>query len=286
LSKTINVRTLRLILAFLFLKLSCLTRFYAYFRITIFFFLLAFCSVEADAQQVTIHGTVFNMYKTRPLDGVSVVCSCGIGTTTDSNGNYAIRVNGNDSLRFSYLGRATQYFPVIMMNSTTGFDIALHVKPTELAEVRVAPKNYYLDSLQNRKDYEKIFNFKKPGLEISEGADGNAGLDLDALINMFNFKKNRRMLAFQKRLVEDEHDKFIDHRFTRYIVKKITGLTGDAADSFMFRYRPSYEFTKIASDYEFFDYIKLAYQDYKRERTFQRQPAMKEEPGPTPNPLH
>ncbi len=52
--------------------------------------------------------------------------------------------------------------------------------------------------LQNRKDYEKIFNFKKPGLEITEGADGNAGLDLDALINMFNFKKNRRMLAFQK----------------------------------------------------------------------------------------
>jgi hypothetical protein len=286
LNKTNIVRTLRLILAFLFHKLSCLTRFYAYFRITVILTLLAFCAAEANAQQVTIHGTVFNMYKTRPLDAVSVVCSCGIGTTTDSNGNYMIRVNENDSLRFSYLGRATQYFPVNMMNATTGFDIALHVKPTELAEVRVAPKNYYLDSLQNRKDYEKIFNFKKPGLEISEGADGNAGLDLDALINMFNFKKNRRMLAFQKRLVEDEHDKFIDHRFTHYIVKKITGLTGDAEDSFMFRYRPSYEFTKIASDYEFFDYIKLAYQDYKRLRAYPRQPARKEEPSVTPNALH
>jgi len=30
----------------------------------------------------------------------------------------------------------------------------------------------------------------------------------------------------------------------------------------MYRFRPSYEFTKIATDYEFFDYIKLAYQDY------------------------
>ena len=285
-NKILIVRTLRLILAFLFLKLSCLTRFYAYFRITIPLFLLAFCAVRAGAQQVIIHGTVFNMYKTRPLDAVSVLCSCGSGTTTDSNGNYMIRVNSGDSLRFSYLGRATQYFPVNMMNSAMGFDIALHVNPTELAEVRVAPKNYYLDSLQNRKDYEKIFNFKKPGLEITEGANGNAGLDLDALINMFNFKKNRRMLAFQKRLIEDEHDKFIDHRFTHYIVKKITGLTGDAADSFMFRFRPSYEFTKIATDYEFFDYIKLAYQDYKRERSFQRQPARKEEPGPTPNALH
>jgi len=286
LNKIIIVRTLRPILAFLFFKLSCLARFYAYLRISIFLVLLAFCTVRADAQQVTIHGTVFNMYKTRPLDAVTVLCSCGSGTTTDSNGNYMIRVNANDSLRFSYLGRATQYFPVNMMNSTTGFDIALHVNPTQLAEVRVAPKNYYLDSLQNRKDYEKIFNFKKPGLEITEGANGNAGLDLDALINMFNFKKNRRMLAFQKRLIEDEQDKFIDHRFTRYIVKKITGLTGDAADSFMFRFRPSYEFTKIATDYEFFDYIKLAYQDYKRQRSYQRQPARKEEPTPTPNALH
>ena len=72
--------------------------------------------------------------------GFQCLCSCGSGTTTDSNGNYVIRVDQSDSLRFSYLGRATQMFPVLMMNSTTGFDIALHVKPTELSEVRVAPK--------------------------------------------------------------------------------------------------------------------------------------------------
>jgi CarboxypepD_reg-like domain len=260
-----------------------LVSFYAYFRKTIFLVILAFFSIQATAQ-LSIHGTVFNMYKTRPLDGVSVVCSCGIGTTTDSNGNYMIRVNEGDSLRFSYLGRATQMFPISIMNATTGFDIALHVNPTELAEVRVAPKNYYLDSLQNRKDYEKIFNYKKPGLEISEGANGNAGLDLDALINMFRFKRNRRLLAFQQRLIEDEHDKFIDHRFTHFIVKKITGLSGEAEDSFMFRFRPSYEFTRIATDYEFFDYIKLAYQDFKRQRSYHWQPAKKEEP--IPNALH
>lgn len=226
--------------------------------------LLAFCTVKASAQQVTIHGTVFNMYRTRPLESVSVLCSCGSGTTTDSNGNYYIRVYETDSLRFSYLGRATQMFPVNMMNATTGFDIALHVNPTELAAVRIAPKNYYMDSLQNRKDYEKIFNYKKPGLELSDGSSGSGvGLDLDALINVFRFRRNRRLLAFQERLVEDEQDKFIDHRFTHFIVKKITGLDGDPLDSFMRRYRPSYQFTKVASDYEFLDYIKLAYREYQ-----------------------
>jgi CarboxypepD_reg-like domain len=241
-----------------------LIRFYAYFRKTILLALLAFCSIKASAQLVTIHGTVFNMYRTRPLESVSVLCSCGSGTTTDSNGNYYIRVYETDSLRFSYLGRATQMFPVNMMNATTGFDIALHVNPTELAAVRIAPKNYYMDSLQNRKDYEKIFNYKKPGLELSDGSSGSGvGLDLDALINVFRFKRNRRLLAFQERLVEDEQDKFIDHRFTHYIVKKITGLDGDALDSFMRRYRPSFQFTKVASDYEFLDYIKLAYREYQ-----------------------
>jgi hypothetical protein len=101
---------------------------------------------------------------------------------------------------------------------------------------------------------------------------------------MFRFKRNRRLLAFQQRLIEDEHDKFIDHRFTHYIVKKITGLSGEAEDSFMFRFRPSYEFTRIATDYEFFDYIKLAYQDFKRRRLYHWQPAKKEEP--IPNALH
>lgn len=264
---------------FLFIKSCCLFRFYAYLKITIFFALLAGCSATAAAQQVTIHGTVFNMYKTRPLDGVSVVCNCGRGTTTDSNGNYVITLDYSDSLSFSYLGRATQMFPVSMMNATTGFDIALHVKPTELGEVRVMPRNYRMDSLQNRKDYEKIFNYKKPGLEITDGSSGSGvGLDLDQIINVFRFKRNRRLAAFQERLIEDEQDKFIDHRFTRYIVHKITGLSGDAEDSFMYRYRPSFYFTKVATDYEFYDYIKLAYEEYMGLLNRQRLQGRKEYP--------
>jgi hypothetical protein len=225
--------------------------------------MFAFGAIQASSQDLTIHGTVFNMYKTRPLDGVSVICSCGSGTATDSNGNYMIRVDRNDSLSFSYLGRRTQMFPVSIMNATTGFDIALHVKPTELNEVRIIPRNYYLDSLQNRKDYEKIFNYKKPGLELTDGSQGTGvGLDLDQIINMFRFQRNRRLKAFQDRLVYDEQNKAIDHRFTRYIVKKITGLESPALDTFMYRFRPSYWFTENSNDYQFYNYIKLAYQGY------------------------
>ncbi len=91
-----------------------------------------------------------------------------------------------------------------------------------------------------------------------------AGFDLDAIISMFQFKKNRRMLAFQKRLVLEEQYNIIDHRFSQYLVKKITHMTSPELDSFMVRYRPSYYFTKTSSDYDFAEYIKLAAKDFRK----------------------
>jgi hypothetical protein len=217
--------------------------------------------------QVTIHGTVYNMYRTRPLDGVSVMSTSGRGTATDSSGNYYILVNPEDSISFSYLGRATVKYPVSGINAFTSFDIALHVDPTELREVKVMPQNYHMDSLQNRKDYEKYFDFKKPGFKITDGNAGlGAGVDLNELINVFRFQRTHRLLAFQHRLVDEEQDKFIDHRFNRSIVLKVTHLQGDELDSFMVKYRPSYQFCKRATDYDLLDYVKLAFREYGKDR--------------------
>ncbi len=245
-------------------KTTCLRRLIPVICRSAFVFCLLLGAFSGRAQ-VVIRGTVFNMYRTRPLEAVTVMSSSGRGAYTDSNGNYVINVREEDSLSFSYLGRVTVKFPVREMNRTTGFDIALHVNATELSEVRVAPKNYRMDSLQNRKDYEKAFDFRKPGISLTSPSQGGlgVGLDLDELINVFRFNRTRRMLAFQRRLVEDEEYKFVDHRFTHYIVKKITHLEGKAADSFMVKFRPSYNFTKTSSDYEFYDYIKEAYQEYR-----------------------
>jgi hypothetical protein len=40
-------------------------------------------------------------------------------------------------------------------------------------------------------------------------------------------------------------------------------MTSPDLDSFMVRYRPSYNFTKTSTDYDFDQYIKLAAKEYK-----------------------
>ena len=47
------------------------------------------------------------------------------------------------------------------------------------------------------------------------------------------------------------------------LIKKLTGLTDKPLDDFMKRYRPSYMFAMTASDYEFGEYIKLAYAEFR-----------------------
>ena len=210
------------------------------------------------------------MYRTKPLDGVSVMSVMGRGTATDSNGNYAITLSIRDSIYFSYLGRATAKYAVSGISALNGFDIALHVDPVTLKEVKVMPRNYHYDSLQNREDYAKYFNYKKPGFKVNSGTANGEGLgvgvDLNQLIEMFEFAKKRRALAFQRRLIQDEKEGYVDYRFNRSVVLKVTHLQGDELDSFMVRYRPSYDFCKRATDYDLLDYIKLAFQEYQKDR--------------------
>lgn len=213
--------------------------------------------------QVTIRGSVYDMTKTRPLEGVSVMSTSGKGTTTNSAGRYAIQVKETDSIYFSYLNKPTMKFPVSTLSHFNDFDISLHVPSNILPEVRIMAPSYRLDSLQNRKDYAKVFNYNKPGIGITSGGPAGAGLDLDQFISMFNFRKKRSMVGFQRRLIEEEQDKYVDHRFNRIIVKEITQLTGSQLDQFMKLFRPTYEFTELTNDYDFYDYIKRSYLQYK-----------------------
>ena len=230
------------------------------FLLYITILLLGFMSGTGDpvhAQLYKIKGFVYDSSRNYPLEAVTVLSTSGRGTYTNADGFYEIEVQESDSIWFSYLNKPTIKFPVLKIASPLSFDISLQVNVPTLKEVKVRPRYYRQDSIQNRQDYAKIFNYQKPKLRPVVTGSG-VGFDLEEIINMFRFKRNRSIASFQQRLLIQEQDKFIDHRFNKALVRRLTLLEGATLDSFMRIYRPSYTFTKVAGEYEFQYYIKTS----------------------------
>ncbi|MFZ1262994.1 MAG: hypothetical protein WAT34_05740 [Chitinophagaceae bacterium] len=217
------------------------------------------------AQTYTIRGVVYDSSRNYPLEAVSVLSTSGTGTITNSDGYYEISVMEKDSIWFSYLNKPTMKFSVLKITTPLAFDISLLVNVPTLKEVKIRPRNYKFDSVQNRRDYAKIFNYEKPKIKtVTPQYGAGMGFDLDEIINIFRFKRNRSMESFQKRLLLEEEDKFIDHRFNKALVRRLTQTEGNELDSFMRIYRPSYTFTKFAGDYDFQYYIKEAFYRFRK----------------------
>lgn len=229
----------------------------------ILFLSVLFASAKpVAAQWYKIKGTVYDSSRNFGIELVTVLSTSGKGTITNADGNYEIDVKETDSIWFSYLNKPTIKFPVLKILNPFAFDISLQVNVTVLKEVKVRQRNYRQDSLQNRENYAKAFNYHKPKLAPSVTGLG-VGFDLDEIINMFRFRRNRSMLSFQKRLMAEEQEKSVDHRFNKALVRRLTALTGNDLDSFMLVFRPSFQFTLLTSDYDFQLYIKTAFERFK-----------------------
>lgn len=227
--------------------------------------LLIAASFLAQSQTYLIKGVVYDSSRNFPLELVSVIATSGNGTVTNAEGYYEIRVTEKDSIWFSYLNKPTIKFPVLKISNPMQFDISLQVSVPILKEVKVFPRNYKLDSIRNRQEYAKVFNYQKPGLKLVTPQYGaGVGFDVNELINVFRFRRNKSMLSFQQRLLLEEQEKFIDYRFNKALVRRLTLLDGAELDRFMQLYRPSYLFTKYSGDYEFRYYIKQSLYRYKR----------------------
>jgi len=226
--------------------------------------------ILSHAQYTLISGKVYDITAKRPIEAVAVLSTSGNGTITDSLGRYSISVKNTDSIWFSLIGKNTLKYAVDTIGNPLNFNVMIHIYATQLPEVTVRNKNYRLDSIQNRKDYAKYFNFKKPSIQLSSPPtvynttpSVTVGIDFLEFINMFRFKRNRQLLALQRRLEQQEKDKYIDYRFKKILVIKLTGLKSPDLDSFMAKYRPDYDLLTTLNDLEFGYYIQQCFEAYK-----------------------
>lgn len=234
------------------------------------FFVWSLCSAFiVHAQSTTISGNVYDISGRRPIESV-IVNSSTNKAITDSLGRYIITVRAKDSIWFSLFGKNTQKYPIDTVSDPHNFNIMIHVAGFDLPEVRVRNSYYKLDSIQNRIDYAKYFNYQPPGLKLSNNQQlfGQAGLtvgfDLDEIINSFRFHRNRNLQFLQNRLVSQEREKYVNYRFTKRFVQKLTHLEGDALVKFMNYCRPSYEVLGLLNDLELGLFIENRFVEYKR----------------------
>jgi len=124
-----------------------------------------------------------------------------------------------------------------------------------LAPVSAAPKSQLEDSTKSRVGYKKTLSAETANLQQvkSQRREIGSGLDMDLLLGV---KANFRTQSLQDRLEQEEQSNYVDHRFTKALVQKITRLEPPALDNFMRLYRPSYQFIQtFTTDYELYQYI-------------------------------
>jgi len=235
---------------------------------TVLLFFIFYCGSNVACAQLTISGTVLDKSKINRVENVQVLSTGGMFTVTDSMGRYSIQVKPGDSISFVYKNKPTQPFEVNIIANPAQFDISLHLniesKYSVLKEVIVYSKTHQEDSLENRQTYANVFRYEKPGLSTTLTPGGGAGADINELINIFRFRRNKRLRAFQQRLENEEQEKYIDYRFNKISVARITGLRSPALDTFLVWYRPDYESTQASSEIELNRYILNASYQFRK----------------------
>lgn len=229
------------------------------------FILLIVFPVKA---QIIIKGQVFDISKINPVENVKIFLNDSLMGYTDSLGRYQLPLHSSDSFYFEYQDKPTQKFTLSQVTHPLKLDISLRVsvpsKYSSLKEVTVYAKSYRQDSLENRKEYAAIFNYQKPSFNTNVGPDGAVGADVNELINIFRFKRNKRIKKFQQRLEITEQEKYLNFKFNKLLIKRTTNLEPPLLDSFMLWYRPTYEFAAAASEVQLAQYILLAFEQFKK----------------------
>ena len=148
--------------------------------------ILLMAAITAQAQNITVNGTVLSATDDEPLIGASVVpASTNQGVTTDYDGNFTITVASGEKLTISYIG-----FQAVTVQATDGMTVRLQEDALLLNEVvavgystqrkvdvtgAITAVDVNEISKQNENNPIKALQGRVPGMNISaEGAPSGA----------------------------------------------------------------------------------------------------------------
>lgn len=239
--------------------------------------LFSVCAGVANvrAQQLLNGQVLASISNNLSVEGIMVDAASGKTTFTDHLGYFQLPIIQGDTFYF-YIGskRSRPYF-IDSIPDRNKFVVSLEsiLRPvgqatpfgypqSDLADVTVYGRNYHKDSLANRQQYGKYFDYRKP--TTGQVALGMLGSPVTALYEGLNKKKQRRLTIMKSNLLNIEQDGYIDSRFNLQTVIRYIGQQDETVlDDFMKKYRPKYEDLHTMGEVEFAIYINTSFKEYK-----------------------
>jgi hypothetical protein len=223
--------------------------------------------VRSYGQKIT--GVVIDKTTKQPVYD-ALVSLCNAKTRTNVSGLFEVpATKKNDSLEVVCFGYESYH--VAVDKNTNILRIELEPKVTKLNEVTIrGNRNFKKDSIENRLAYAKQFNYKGP--MVMDAFTGNPDKGPGELISINPLiliaaltKKSTPEYKFNKILIRDEHEQYIDEHFNKGIVSRIIDLKGNTLSAFLMQYRPTYEFVKKSTEYDMEVYIRQSMNKFKKE---------------------
>jgi len=226
-------------------------------------FLLLF-SLSGRSQQF-LTGKVYKRESTETLVSVSIYnLSRRIHDLSEETGSYRIQVTPGERISFSSVGYKSDTLTVTADMLSGDYSVYLEPRAQTLQAVTVGSlSNYQLDSVARRNEYSWIYEhgnvnrFEKD----RKGADG-VGVSIDLFKNASSIDKQRERL--KKRLLKEEQEYYVDSRYNREYVSRLTHLQGDSLQKFVTTYRPTYDFCRKAATVDILVFISDSFKKFKK----------------------
>ena len=231
--------------------------------------LLTLFAANAFSQTNIVAGVV-NDLNFDAVERAKVFTSGGATAYTDSLGTFYMSVaNLSDSVYVLFNNNTSRGYS-IPPNRILSITLNMLLLESEfsdkesLPDVVVQNRNHYLDSIQNRSDYAKIFDPTTSGEYLLKFLSNP--INIGYLFKTFQFKQNKKRQVYKDFAVFLEQEKHIKQRYTKLLMRKYTDLEGEELEAFMGRYAPSYEKLQSMDDITLAQYVINCYKQYQAKK--------------------
>lgn len=232
--------------------------------------------------QVHLRGMVYiDSVQQRPADSAMLYVSTGRHWYTNRQGMYSIDLPVYDTLFIFYQHKILalpinaavlrQPYLNIYLNDTAHGRLAVEqLKPV------FVKSNYKEDSINNRRDYDNIFNYRKPTLASNnKWKDSTNGIPLNTqnkklgLVSTSIFgigRTGKQKQHLQKRLVANEQLNYVANWFRPALVQKYCDMRNkDSLNFFVIHYTPAYKDFIAMNEIDLAQYIIKQVKVYRGE---------------------